>query len=207
MTFADRKDAGIKLGQKLVEFDIQPDLVLGLPRGGVVVAAEVAHCLNRPLDTMVVRKIGHPRHREFAVGALAEDGTRLLSQNAMKQTRVVPEELEIVIAEELNRLTRYRTEFHRPHPLNLEGKIVLLVDDGLATGASAEVAVLALRKQSPRQIIVAAPVASDNAFHHLRKVADNVIALIVDENFEAVGQYYRDFSQTTDEQVKQLLAV
>src|SRR6267142_2736215 len=155
MKFASRQDAGRRLGKWLRQCDVSADLVLGLPRGGVVVAAEVARELGLPLDA--------------------------------------------VIAEETVRLNEYCSRFHRSKAVTLNNKMVLLVDDGLATGASAEAAVLSVKRQRPRRIIVAAPVASTSAFDKLARAADKVVVLVADPDFESVGQYYEHFAQTTDE--------
>ena len=144
--FASREDAGVKLGRCLQEQRVRADLVLGLPRGGVVVAAGVAHALHLPLDVLVVRKIGHPWHREFAVGALAENGVVVLDEGVIGTNPVVRAELEEIIQEEKERLRSYQARFHPKGAPDLTGKAVLLVDDGLATGATTEAAVLSARK-------------------------------------------------------------
>jgi len=205
MMFASRGDAGRRLGRFLKAEGVQAGLVLGLPRGGVVVAAEVAHTLNLPLDALIVRKIGHPSHREFAVGALAETGVVVLDEAVIERNPLIRAELAEVIAEEEERLRNYQAKFHRQFPPEVNGKSVLLVDDGLATGATTEAAVLAVRKQNARRIIVAAPVASTNAVERLERVADEVRVLWTDPDFDAVGRYYDVFSQTTDEEVLELL--
>ena len=205
MRFASRQDAGRQLGQLLKKQRVDVDLVLGLPRGGVVVAAEVARLLQCPLDVLVVRKIGHPMHREFAVGALAEPDVVIFDKASLSEIPVARSQLDGVVAEEIARLREYRQRFHRSNAPTLHNKIVLLVDDGLATGATAEAAVLSARQQSARRIIVAAPVASTNAVERLRRVADDVLTLVVDPDFAAVGQYYDEFSQTSDEEVIALL--
>ena len=204
--FASREDAGLKLGRCLQEQRVRADLVLGLPRGGVIVAAEVAHALHLPLDVLVVRKIGHPWHREFAVGALAENGVVVLDEGAIGSDPMVRAELEEVIQEEKERLRSYQARFHPKGVPDLRGKAVLLVDDGLATGATTEAGVLSARKRNASTIMVAAPVASTNAVDRLARVADEVRALCVDPDFNAVGQYYEAFSQTTDEEVLEVLA-
>ena len=179
--------------------------MLGLPRGGVVVAAGVARALQRPLDVLIVRKIGHPWQREFAVGALAEPDVVVFDQTLKVKNPLARSELDDVIAEEKERLRAYRSQFHRnPAPV-LEGKMVLLVDDGLATGATAEAAVISAKQQRARRVVIAAPVASAHAVERLRRVADDVLVLFEDAGFEAVGQYYSEFSQTTDDEVKALL--
>ena len=205
MVFASREDAGRKLGLYLQERRVEGDLVLGLPRGGVVVAAGVAQILHLPLDVIVVRKVGHPRHREFAVGALAEGDVVVLDQTAIESTHVMRRELDDVIAEEKERLHEYQLKFGRRTALALTDKSVLLVDDGLATGATAEAAVVSARKRGARNVLVTVPVASDSACGRLSRVADEVLALSVDPEFDAVGRYYERFTQTTDEEVMELL--
>ncbi len=205
MIFASRQEAGERLGEFLQGRGITADLVLGLPRGGVVVAAGVAHELKLPLDVLVVRKIGHPRQPEFAVGALAEPDSIFLNDEALREFPVSRAELEHVIVTEKKSLLEYRRQFHLHGIPSLEGKIVLLVDDGLATGATAEAAAISARKQHARQIVIAAPVASTNAVERLRRVADDVEVIYEEVVFQAVGQFYREFSQTNEEEVISLL--
>lgn len=203
--FASREDAGRRLGYFLKDEGVEADLVLGLPRGGVVVAAEVAHILNRPLDTWIVRKIGHPLHREFAIGALAENGVVILDESVVARNPLIRTELNEIIREEKQRLSDYMVKFHRQNPPELEGKSVMLVDDGLATGATTEAAVLSVKRQNAARVIVSAPVASSNAVERMQRVADGVEVLLVDPDFDAVGRYYDEFSQTSDEEVIELL--
>jgi predicted phosphoribosyltransferase len=203
--FASREDAGLRLGRCLQEQRVRADIVLGLPRGGVVVAAGVAHALHLPLDVLVVRKIGHPWHREFAVGALAENGVVVLDEGSIGPNPVVRAELEEVIQEEKERLRSYQARFHPKGVPDVTGKAVLLVDDGLATGATTEAAVLSARKRNASVTVVAAPVASTNAVDRLGRVADEVRVLCVDPDFDAVGRYYDVFAQTTDEEVLEVL--
>jgi predicted phosphoribosyltransferase len=203
--FASRQDAGRKLGHYLRTKGVDVDVVVGLPRGGVVVAAEVARVLQRPLDVLVVRKIGHPLHREFAVGALAENGVTLLSDTALAAYPVVRAQLENVIREETARLRQNEAKFHHGSRHPLSGKRVLLVDDGLATGATTEAAVLSAEKQGAREVIIASPVASLNAVERLSRVADDAVVLLVDPDFDAVGRYYSSFLQTSDDEVLALL--
>ena len=205
MPFASRQDAGEKLGRRLLDEGLEADVVVGLPRGGVVVAAEVAHVLRCPLDVLVVRKIGHPLHREFAVGAMAEGDVVLLDEGSIGLGSGSRARLEQVIQEEKERLWQYQIKFHEAKGADFRDRTVLLADDGLATGATMEAAALSARKQGARRTIVAVPVASTSAVRRLRKVADEVIALTVDPSFEAVGVYYEVFSQTTDEEVLNLL--
>ena len=203
--FETRADAGEQLATHLLAHHLRADLVLGLPRGGVIVAAEVASALKLPLDALVVRKIGHPHHREFALGAIAEDGTMKLDGGS-SQWFIPNAELDAVIAEETARLKDYRAKFHVRTPLDLRGKRILIIDDGLATGATAEVAVLSARHRGAETIRVAVPIASQSAVTRLEKVADAVTALHIDPKFEAVGCYYTNFPQTTDDEVIRILA-
>ena len=206
MTFASREAAGLKLAKHLRESSLEVDLVVGLPRGGVVVAAAVAHELNRPLEALVVRKIGHPFHREFAIGALAENGVAILNENIASRNAEFRSSVQQVIAEESARLAEYQTRFHPHGRPDFENRAVLLVDDGLATGLTTKAAVLSARKRRAGKVIVAAPVASLNAVELLESVADKVIALFVDADFDAVGRYYQTFSQTSDQEVIELLS-
>ena len=205
MRFDSRQDAGRRLGRHLSELGVQADWVLGLPRGGVVVAAEVARTLREPLDVLIVRKIGHPWQREFAVGALAEPDVVIFDPAFNWKHPLARAELDDVIAEEKLRLQEYRLHFHRTAAPMLAGQRILLVDDGLATGATAEAAVLSAKQQQATRVIIAAPVSSVEAVERLRRVADEVAVLFVDPDFQAVGQYYAGFYQTTDEEVISLL--
>lgn len=202
MRFASREAAGRELGQYLAARGIEAEMVAGLPRGGVVVAAEIARVLQLPLRALVVRKIGHPRVREFAVGALAESDVVVLDDSSFGARRA---ELDGIIADERERLRDYQTRFHQPGERALAGGCVLIADDGLATGATAEAAVLSARKQQAGMVIFAVPVASAEGMARLQTVADEVVALEVDSGFSAVGQYYDDFPQTTDHEVVALL--
>lgn len=205
MRFASREDAGRRLGDHLRHESVAADGVLGLPRGGVVVAAEVAHVLQVPLDVLIVRKVGHPMCREFAVGALAEGGVVVLDEHLIRRNPLLQAELDEVIDEERERLRDYQARYQAHSSRDLNGQSVLLVDDGLATGATMEAAVRSARKQNAREIIVAVPVASRHGVSRLEQHADEVVALLVDPEFEAVGAYYDVFSQTTDEEVLNLL--
>jgi len=205
MAFGSRHDAGHKLGRHLLNEGVEVDVVVGLPRGGVLVAAEVAHVLQRPLETLVVRKIGHPLHREFAVGALAEGDVVLLDERSLGPNPMVRGRLNAVIKEEKERLWQYQLKFHAGGRFDFRNKAVLLVDDGLATGSTMEAAVLSAKQQGAGGTFVAVPVASTSAIQRLKGIAEDVLALIVDPDFEAVGAYYASFSQTTDEEVVDLL--
>ncbi|HWC59788.1 MAG TPA: phosphoribosyltransferase family protein [Verrucomicrobiae bacterium] len=204
MSFASRQEAGQKLGRHLLNEGVEADVVIGLPRGGVVVAAEVAHVLQRPLDVLVVRKIGHPQHREFAVGALAENDVILLSDRMIGPNETMRAELSDIIGEEKERLSQYQRKFH-VQKTELCDKAVLIVDDGLATGTTMEAAVLSARRQGAKKVVVAVPVGSTSAVEKLERVTDSIIALITDPGFEAVGAYYESFPQTGDDEVVNLL--
>jgi putative phosphoribosyl transferase len=205
VVFDSREDAGRRLGSWLKERDLDVDLVLGLPRGGVVVAAEVAHVLGRPLDALIVRKIGHPLYREFAVGALAEGGVVVLDEGVVGNDSALRGQLAQVIEEEEERLKAYQSRFPHAELAGIASKVVLLVDDGLATGATTEAAVRAASKLGALKVIVSAPVGSTHAVERLQRVADRVEVMIVDPAFEAVGRYYDNFPQTTDDEVLGLL--
>lgn len=205
MSFTSRQDAGKKLGHHLLQEGVNVDLVLGLPRGGVIVAAEVAHILQRPLDVLIVRKIGHPMHREFAVGALAENDIVLLDEKNIDSHEMARAKLAAIIQEEEERLQEYQQKFHHEPRTDISGKSVVLVDDGLATGATMEAAVLSAKKQGAQKVIIAVPVGSTSSLAKLERVADKVISLIDDPDFGAVGAYYEEFSQTTDEEVLDVL--
>jgi predicted phosphoribosyltransferase len=171
-----------------------------------VVAAEVARVLQLPLDVLIVRKIGHPLHREFAVGAMAESDVVVLDEAVIETNPLLRAELDGIIEEENERLRRYQARFQLGRVHDLKDKTVLVVDDGLATGATTEAAVLSARKQGAAKVIVAAPVTSTHALERLQRVADAVIAVCEDPDFSAVGRYYDEFSQTTDDEVLELLS-
>ena len=205
MSFASRQDAGQQLGQHLLNEGVHVDIVAGLPRGGVIVAAEVAHILHAPLDVLVVRKIGHPLHREFAVGALAENDVVLLDEHAIGANETARVMVSGVIHEEQERLAQYKNKFREGQEVDFCDKTVLIADDGLATGRTMEAAVMAARRKGAKEVMVAVPVASTTAIANLERVTNGVYALIIDPGFEAVGAYYESFSQTSDEEVIQLL--
>jgi putative phosphoribosyl transferase len=205
MMFVSRQDAGQKLGRHLLNEGVEVDVVVGLPRGGVIVAAEVSHLLQRPLEILVVRKIGHPEHREFAVGALAENDVVLLDETNIGSNETTRAKLSDVIQEEQERLAQYRSKFHQPQRIDFCNKAVLIVDDGLATGATMEAAVLSARRKGATKVLVAVPVGSTTAIVKLESIADAVYAIVTDPAFQAVGAYYDSFSQTNDEEVLELL--
>ncbi|MBS0342095.1 MAG: phosphoribosyltransferase [Proteobacteria bacterium] len=206
MRYDNRQQAGQRLAQALSAWRGQQDLiVLALPRGGVPVAAEVAQALGAPLDILVVRKLGHPDQEEYAMGAIASGGVQVRAEPGdWPVSRAVLEEIVQREQLELRRRERaYRGD--RPAP-SLQGRPVLLVDDGLATGATMSAAVQAARMQAPSRIGVAVPVASREALAIVGALADEVVCPMVPESFHAVGVWYRDFDQTRDEEVRQLLA-
>jgi len=205
--YRDRREAGRYLAVKLADYAGRPDvLVLALPRGGVPVAYEVARALDAPLDLFLVRKLGVPGHEELAMGAIASGGVRLLNDEVVRGLRISPEVLDQVAATELAELERREREYrgNRPAP-DVRDKTVIVIDDGLATGASMRVAVAALRQQHPARIVVAVPVASPATCAEFRDEVDEVICALTPEPFYAVGLWYDDFSQTTDEEVHDLL--
>ncbi|KWT97384.1 MULTISPECIES: phosphoribosyltransferase [unclassified Variovorax] len=206
MEFKDRHDAGRVLASALGKWRGQPDLVvLALPRGGVPVAWEVARALQAPLDVLVVRKLGLPGQEELAMGAIGPGGVRVMSDVA-RMWPVSDAEVEQVIAREQAELAR-RERLYRGEraPLALAGRVVLLVDDGLATGASMHAAVLAVRAMHAQRIVVAVPVGSREAVQLLETVADEVVCVHAPEPFRAVGIWYENFGQTSDEEVRGLL--
>lgn len=206
--FQDRRDAGRQLAGQLQHYRDQPGVVvLALPRGGVPVAYEVAESLHAPLDVFIVRKIGMPGHEEFAIGAIASGGTRVMNEDMVERYRVPEAAIEAVAEKEQRELERRERAYRddRP-PLDLTGKTVLLVDDGLATGASMHAAVQAVRQFAPARIVVAVPIASPGTCQEFRSEVDEVVCAVTPALFYAVGQGYVDFSQTTDEEVHDLLA-
>ena len=205
--FRDRYDAGRQLAGKLAHYAGRSDvLVLALPRGGVPVAYEVARALGAPLDVFLVRKLGVPGHRELAMGAIATGGVRLLNEEVVRGHRIPPEVIDRVAAAEREELERreltYRVD--RPAP-EVQGKTVILIDDGLATGASMRAAVAALRQMRPARTVVAVPIAAPSTCEEFRDEVDEVICARTPEPFYAVGLWYDDFSQTSDEEVRDLL--
>jgi predicted phosphoribosyltransferase len=206
--FLDRHDAGRQLASRLLEYAGQPDvLVLALPRGGVPVAFEVAQALDAPMDVFLVRKLGLPSHPEFAMGAIATGGVRVLDDEVIRASGVTRGEIEEVTARERRELERRDRDYRgdRPPPA-IEGKTAILVDDGLATGASMRAAVEALRAERPARAVVAVPVAPEETCEMLRGEADDVVCAATPEPFYAVGLWYEDFEQTTDAEVRELLA-
>jgi predicted phosphoribosyltransferase len=206
--FGDRREAGVVLAARLNQFAHRDDVVvLALPRGGVPVGYEVARALDAQLDVFVVRKLGLPGHPELAMGAIASGDVRVLNEDVLESYPVSRAAIESVTRTERVELERRERTYRDGRPLvPIEGRVVILVDDGLATGSTMRAAVLAVRRLHPARVIVAVPVGASQTCHALREVADEVICAFTPEPFRAVGLWYADFSQTTDEEVQQLLA-
>lgn len=206
--FADRRAAGRALAHELRDYSGRDDVVvLALPRGGVPVAYEVAVALRAPLDVFTVRKLGVPGHEEYAMGALASDGSYVVDRDVVDSLGISPAQFAVVVQTELAELERREAAYRDRRPrIDLRGKTVIVVDDGLATGASMQAAVGALRDSEPAHVIVAVPVGAEQARTQLRRSADAVVCLATPYPFVAVGHHYVDFSQTTDEEVRSLLS-
>jgi predicted phosphoribosyltransferase len=205
--FADRREAGQLLAAELARWGNRDDtLVLALPRGGVPVAFEVARALHAPLDVFVVRKLGTPGHRELAMGAIASGGVRVLNEEVVGWFRLGPDVIEQVTAEEQRELERRELVYREGRAAQpLAGRVVILVDDGLATGSTMKAAVQAVRLHEPARVIAAVPVGAADTCSELRHFADEVTCARTPEPFSAVGLWYRDFEQTSDEEVRALL--
>jgi putative phosphoribosyl transferase len=207
MRFRNRADAGRTLAAKLMPYAKRDDvIVLALPRGGVPVGFEVAQALNAPLDVFLVRKLGVPGHAELAMGAIASGGVRVLSDDIIDHLAIPPDAVEEVTSRERIELER-RDKMYRGSrpPARLEDRIVILVDDGLATGATMEAAIRAVRQSRPRRVVVAAPVGAAETCERLATIADEVVCAAMPEPFQAVGLWYEHFDQTSDEEVIDLL--
>lgn len=207
MPFRDRTEAGRVLAAQLAQFANQPDtIVLALPRGGVPVAFEVAQSLNAPLDVLVVRKLGVPGHEELAMGAIASGGARVLNEDVVRHLRIPPAVIDQVAEREQREMERRERAYRggRP-PLDAPGRTAILVDDGLATGSTMRAAVNALRRQEPRRVVVAVPAAAPAICDEFRAYVDEIVCAVMPEPFYAVGMWYEDFRQTTDEEIQALL--
>jgi putative phosphoribosyl transferase len=205
--FDDRADAGRRLAIALADYANRDDaIVLGLPRGGVAVAYEVATHLGLPLDVCVVRKLGAPSRPELAMGALAGDGTVVLDDGIAASLAVSGDQIAAVLQRERRELQRREREYRGLTGRgSIDGKVALLVDDGVATGATMRVAALSMRRSNPSEVVVAVPVGDRRACESLLDVAERVVCLYQPEPLRAVGGFYRDFRQTTDEEVRRLL--
>ena len=205
--FRDRVDAGKRLAEELLEYKERDVIVLAIPRGGVIVGYQVAHRLSAPLDLIIPRKIGAPMNPELAVGAVSQDGTIVLNNEFVKMLRIpesfIKEEAKRQIWEIERRMKKYRGE-GKPLPM-LKGKTIILVDDGIATGATMRAAVVSIKKQKPAALVVAVPVGPKDTIMTLKNEADRVVCLETPEFFHAIGQFYEDFRQISDEEVIQLM--
>jgi predicted phosphoribosyltransferase len=208
MRFRNRYEAGALLAEKLTAYANNPEvIVLALPRGGVPVGAEVARKLNVPFDLFVVRKLGLPGHPELAMGAIASGGVRVFNGDVVNALRIPDDVINAVSAMEFQELKR-REQAYRDDlpPPEVEGKTVIIVDDGIATGSTMVAAISALRQLNVERIVVATPTVARSTYEYLRENADEVVAVLVPEEFYGVGQWYEDFSQTSDEEVHRLIA-
>ncbi|PSN15518.1 phosphoribosyl transferase [filamentous cyanobacterium CCT1] len=208
MRFHDRADAGRQLAERLQRYAHRADvLVLGLPRGGVPVAYEIAQALNAPLDVCLVRKLGVPDHKELALGAIASGGVRVLNDDVVSGMNISTPTIDAIAAKELQELQRrdraYRGD--RP-PLDIRDRTVILVDDGIATGATMRAAVSVIKPQQPARLIVAAPVVAPPIYEELSLAVDEVVYVAMPEALRAIGFWYEDFAQTSDADVRQRLA-
>jgi putative phosphoribosyl transferase len=204
--YEDRRHAGRVLAQHLQHLKGPHTVVLALPRGGVPIGHEIARVLDAPLDVFLVRKLGLPGHRELAMGAIASGGVRVLNEPVVALYRLPSSVIDTVAREEQIELERRERTYREGRtPVALRDRIVLLIDDGLATGSTMKAAVEAVRKHRPARIVVAVPVGSPDTCREFSDVADEIVCARAPESFSAVGQWYRDFSQTSDEEVRQLL--
>jgi predicted phosphoribosyltransferase len=206
--FKDRADAGRFLASKLKQFANLADvIVVGLPRGGVPVAYEVAHKLNARLDLLVVRKLGVPGHEELAMGAIASGGVCMLNQDVLSHLGIPQDIIDLVIESEQRELERRERQYRTNHPpLKLRGQTVIVVDDGLATGASMHAAVTAIRRKQPKKIVVAVPVGARDTCQSFQNEVDTMaICAITPESFQSVGAWYANFAPTTDDEVRKCL--
>jgi putative phosphoribosyl transferase len=205
--FADRRDAGRRLALRLGSLSVRRPLIIALPRGGVPVGIEIAGALGAPLEVFAVRKLGAPHNPEYGIGALAEDGTSLIEEEAVAALGIEERELGEIIARERTELRRRVDAYRGGRPLaGLGGKTVILVDDGVATGVTDTVALRALRRLQPRELILAVPVCAADAVPRLSAEADELICLLAPPLLRGVGQWYRDFSQLKDADVVVALA-
>ncbi|MBK8138942.1 MAG: phosphoribosyltransferase [Chloroflexi bacterium] len=207
MQFRDRSEAGWLLAKRLLEYRDRPDtIVLGVPRGGVPVAYEVAQALHVPLDVIVVRKLGVPGQEELAFGAISTGGVRVLNRQIVRNERLTDAEIEEIAARETRELERREAAFRAGRPvLDVRGQVVILIDDGLATGASMRAAIRAVRRQQPARIVIAVPLAAPDVRDEFSQLVDDFICLLTPDPFYAVGLWYKDFPQITDIEVRALL--
>jgi len=208
MRYQDRIEAGRLLAERLAKYKNRPDVViLALPRGGVPVGFEVAQALNAPLDVFVVRKLGVPGQEELAMGAIASGGVLVLNEEVVQMLRIPDALIEATVAKEVEELERRERLYRGDRPrLDARDRVAILIDDGLATGSTMRAAARALRRHHPSRVVVAAPVAASSTCDELSNEVDEVICAETPEPFYAISLWYRDFTQTTDDQVRELLA-
>ncbi len=207
MRFRDRVDSGKQLAQKLLAYQDHPDaIVLGLPRGGVITAYEVAQALHLPLDIVVPRKIGAPLNPELAVGAVTQEGDVMWNEQLMKSLHLSPDELTDIIAREKKESARRLTAYRGGRkPLDLKDKVVILVDDGIATGATMRASIASVRARGAQKIVVATPVAPVDALKKIEKEADEIVCVLMPKIFLGISAFYDEFAQTSDEEVVALM--
>lgn len=203
----NRQEAGQQLAKALKHYSNHPNaIVFGLPRGGLPVAYEVAKELGLPLDVYIVRKLGAPYNPEFAIGAIASHGAEVLNDEAMRLLSIDPQTLAQIVKQEKQELARRELLYRANKPIpDIKDKVVIIIDDGLATGSTMRAAIAAIRQFSPESIVVAVPVAPVDEIQNIHREADEVVCLHTPSHFHSVGAWYHDFSQTTDEEVKSLL--
>jgi predicted phosphoribosyltransferase len=205
--FKNREEAGSALAEKLENYKDQSDVVvLGLPRGGVPVAEKIAGAIGAPLGVFVVRKLGVPGHEELAMGAIGSGGVRVMNDEVVRSMNVSKEQIDVTVEKEQRKLKEREEKYRGQRPeLDLQGKTVILVDDGIATGATMKVSVKALRQHKPAKLVVAVPVAPPQTCRELEQAVDELICPVQPANFGAIGAFYDDFSQTSDEEVREIL--
>ena len=206
--FADREEAGRKLGEAVARLKLTNPVVLALPRGGVPVGYEVAEAINAPLDILMVRKIGAPGHEEYGIGALVDGAAHqvVLDEGAARMTGASSAYIDNEVARQLAEIERRRALYMTGPPVPVEGQAVVVVDDGIATGGTVRAALKGIAQAKPARVVLAVPVAPEDALIELGKLCDQVVCLATPQPFHAVGAHYRDFTQTTDQQVIDLLS-
>ena len=205
--FRDRIDAGRQLAKRLLQyFSLEDAVVLGIPRGGIPVAFEVAQALHLPLDILVVRKLGAPGQSELAVGAIASGGVRILNDELIRALDISSDDLASITARETTELQRRQQRYRgERQAIPIQGKTVILVDDGMATGSSMLAAIAAVRQLQPKKVVVATPVAPSSAQDQVRRVADEFVCVLSPDWFFGISEFYQDFGQTEDSEVRELL--
>lgn len=204
--FYDRIDAGKKLSEKLIGYNKSDSIVIGIPRGGVVVASEISKHLKLTLVILVVRKLGYPIEPEFGFGAISENDSTYINESVLDVYKLSDEDIDEVKSKEKIELERRLNLYRKGKVLpSLKDRIVILVDDGLATGVSAKAAIMSVKKNNPKEIIFAVPVASKDTYSEVEKLVDEIICLVIDKNLQGIGSYYKDFNQVTDKEVLDLL--